>query len=364
MSKQKTSQEIEEFLKAIDESFKDFSVRPNWPYNAAQIDAYFDAIEASDMFQRIKKLRVDHSTSEIAKILPHPDALRFFLTHNGIVGLKVADKLDFAKISSKERVEFCLFIFEVIRHKVQSDPFCLKHKNLILSNEELKKVQDSDWLEPQNDQEKKDLGYLVVTSNNLCYTLFYDVFITSGAYFHGPYDVTEKFGENCSLVVREYVDICPSDLWPGLKKMMPFKKLTVYAVYKNSDYSLNFINQPMTKTSLPDKLVAYKILLDGHEKAISGMNEFVETITQVSASQVKKINAMPDLDKIKKGAEITYYTFRRLREFMGDDWKPPKMVYDDIDFLGDKFIRKFGERRKMPLKHWRMLYDPRYDEFE
>jgi hypothetical protein len=354
--------QIERFLKGIEAGFKGLSPKTHWPLNGGQIDAYFDADESLDMYHRLVNLRKKLSINEIADIMPAPDVIRGFFQNNAIAGLKVAKVQGIEDISIEDRIKYVTLLFDIIKQKVKSDVFCLDGKNLLLDEHQVTTLLTrTKWDTPLSEAEKREIAFLTVSASNLCYTLYFDLFAAAGFYFHGPYDTSKKFGEGTTLIIRDYHDINPTELWPELE--MPYKKLRIYAVYKNLYPEMNFVNHMITKTSIGDKLVAYKIYLDDKEIGMKDVPELIKVLHKVSSHQKKKIDAMPNLEKVKKGAEICYYMFRKLRQYMGDDWRPPKSIDENIKRFGDKFIKQFQYEKEPPLEHWIKFFDPRNDYF-
>lgn len=356
--------EINKFVKAIEQSFEGLNPKTNWPLNGAQIDSYFDVDEGLDMYYRIKKLRETKTTKEIADMLPSPDVIRIFLQHNGIIGLKVAKKLNIDEISAEDRTNYTLFLFNVLREKVKGDIFCLDGKNSLLDEREVKEILNStNWNLIEDAQDKRKISFLTVMGNNVVYTTFFDPYMTGGFYLHGPYSVSDKFGEGAILVVRDYHDLCPKELWTDLE--MPYKKLKILAVYKNLDLKINFVNHPITRDSIGDKLIAYKIYLDDKEIDINKIDELTGLFHKISSTQTKKVNSWSDLDKVRMGAKIAFYLFKDFREKMGDRWIPENEIEQTIDKFGDEFIKKFAfKENKIPdLEHWKRIFDPREDYF-
>ena len=138
----------------------------------AQIDSYFDVDEGLDMYYRIKKLRETKTTKEIADMLPAPDVIRIFLQHNAIIGLKVAKKLKIDEISSQDRTNYTLFLFDILREKVKGDIFCLDGKNSLLNKEEVKDILNStkwDLIEDMQDKRNIKFKYSrIKASTNYC----------------------------------------------------------------------------------------------------------------------------------------------------------------------------------------------------
>lgn len=353
-------EQITDFIKAIEEAFAGVDTKNVWPLNPAQICAYFDTIEALNIYHRINKLKEGLSTKEIAELMPAPDIIRIFLQLNLIVGLKVAKKHSIEDISAEDRTKFVLFLFDILKQKVKNNIFCLDGKNLLMDKEEVKKIiSETSWNKPDSAGEKKQISFLIVAANNLCYTLFYDLYKSGGFYIHGPYKA-KIFGEDAILIVREYHNINPKELWPDLG--MPYKKMRILGIYNGLDIRLNYLNHPVSTTHVGDKLIAYKIYLDDKEINANQIDNLIELFHKFSAMQLKKINAFSDADKIRKGAEISFYLFKRLREYMGDKWQPPAEVEKEIQKYGDKFIKRFKYPAKPSLEHWKRLFNP-YDDY-
>jgi hypothetical protein len=353
---------INYFIQAIELGFKGMNPKTSWPLNGGQISSYFDVDEALDMYYRLNKLKEKLSVIEISNLMPEADIIRNFLQNNAIIGLKVANKLGLANISKKEIVSYTLFLFDLLEKKVKSDIFCLDGKNSIHDEKEIYTfLREVNWDIPLSNEDKKKIAFLTVISNNLCYTLYYDIFMTGGFYIHGPYDVSEKFGEGAILLIRDFHNLNPAELWPDLE--MPYQQLKICSVYKNLNLKINFVNHPITKESIGDKLIAYKIYLDGKEIEFKKIDELIELFNKISLQQTKKINSLTDLDKVRKGAEIAFYLFRKIRNYMGDDWRPPKEIEKTISLFGDKFIKQFQYETIPLIDHWKMIFDPRNEYY-
>ncbi|MBU0467148.1 MAG: hypothetical protein KJ718_05925 [Nanoarchaeota archaeon] len=353
-------QEIEDFLKAIESGFSGLNPKTFWPLNAGQIDSYFDVDEALDMYYRLVKLKEKFNIKEISDLMPPPDVIRIFLQHNAIVGLKESKELGIDDVSIKGRVDYILFLFDILKQKVRNYIFCGDGKNLILSQEEVEEIlQKSGWNKPVDEKEKKKVAFLNAMGNNLAYTLFYDTFVTGGFYIHGAYDARDIFGEGAVLVVRDYHDLNPTEIWPDLE--MPFSEMKIFVVYKDLYFKLDFMNHPITIDTVSDKLIAYKVFIDDKEIKIDSVDEVIGVLSRLASNQSKKINSLSDLDKVRKAAEISYYLFRNLGKYIGDDWEPPKMIEETIDKFGEKFIEEFRYKEIPDMRHWRRLFDPRDD---
>jgi len=356
------NKEIDDYVEAISTAMWDMdqNIKNFWPLNGGQVASYFDVAEGLDIYNRLNELKKTKSIKEIAELFPPPDMIKSFLQFNGSIGPKVARVFELDKITVEETVEYLSFLFEIIKIKMQSNYMNLDGKNLLLDKTQIDKlVSETNWVIPKS-SEKKSLANLIVTANHLCYSLFFDLYQTAGFYIHGPYDVSEKFGDGAILVVRECHNINPKDIWPELK--MPYHNLVVQGIYKNLDFKLDFSNHPTTNTGIADKLIAYRVILDGKEIKIKKMEEIELLFEKITEEQTKKIEGLSDFDKIRKGAQISFSLFKKLRDAMGDDdSKLLTQVEETIEKFGDKFIKQFAEEKIESKDHWAKLFDPRND---
>ncbi len=356
------NKEIDDFVEAISTAMWDMdqNIKNFWPLNGGQVSSYFDVAEGLDICNRLNELKKTKTIEEIAELMPAPDIIKSFLMFNGSIGPKVARILKLDKITIEETVDYLSFLFEIIKIKMKSNYMNLDGKNLLLDENQINEIlSKKNWITPK-DEEKRSVANLIVTSTHLCYSLFYDLYQTAGFYIHGPYDMSEKFGQGAILVVREYHNINPRDIWPEL--VMPYDNLFIYGVYKGLDFKLDFANHPHTTTGIADKLVACAVVLGGEEIGLEKIEEVELLFERITAEQTKRVETLSDFDKIRKGAEISFSFFKKLREAMGDDdSKLCEQVEETINLFGDKFIKQFADGKAESKEHWAKLFDPRND---
>lgn len=354
--------EIDRFIVAIRKSFSGMDLKTSWPLSGAQMDAYFDVDESLDMYYRLTTLRKTKSIEEIASLLPAPDVLRLFLQHNAIIGLKVAKKLKIADITTKQRVDYTLLLFEILKHTVKNDIFCLDGENILLNNDEISSLcTQTKWDIPKTEVEKKEVAYLNAIANSYCYSLYFDAYMAGGFYIHGPYDAHSHFGKGCVMVVRDYYNLKPREVWDKLS--FKHNSIKLYLLYQNIDMKINFVNHPITLLPLGSNLIRYKIYVDDKSISLGGVAPLIDTLEKSMTDQMRAVNALGDLDQVRQGIKIGYYLFKDFREKMGDDWHPPKEIEKTITKFGDTFIKKFKYAQSPSLDHWAKLFDPRNDYY-
>jgi len=61
----------------------------------------------------------------------------------------------------------------------------------------------------------------VVSLDSFVWALYFDLFVANGLEIAGPYDVSDVFEPNHTLLIRDYYDLRPLGLWPDLKPDWP-----------------------------------------------------------------------------------------------------------------------------------------------
>lgn len=357
---------IDKFLDARIKAFALTSPQTFWPANGAQLYSYFSDEEAWDLFQKIKKIRKEKiSLKEIAKLFYAPTTIRYYIGSNSIRGLKVRKKY-VGDITQQDISDFMDFFFELLENMQSGDIFCSEDKNEILNKKELSDlIKEYKW-NIADDETQRAVARLIIFSSTMVWTLYYDCMAGNGLENHGPYDVSEYFGKNSILIIREFFNLKPVELW-GHCKDFKYDNIKIYTIYKNlENIGINYFSHIVSKSAFRDKLTHFYILVDGKEiNNLDEINKVVEEIVSQINKQKELVNSLSVEDKIKKGAESSYYSFKKFREFFGENWKPKIVVEKALDEFGLEFWNKFKEAKrftdKESLEFLRKLLDPRED---
>lgn len=271
MSRPKDDPRIDRFLKTINDSFTTVDPQAFWPLNGGQIDAYFSDTQAAEIYDKIQTLKEKGLLNrEIARLFRSPVILRYFLSHHAIVGLKVCDLLKIRPFPIQTRVDFTLLLFDLLAELVRNNIFCADGKNLLHTPDEIENILTANDFQKASEN-KRMINNFLVTLFHLCNALYYDVFLGIGLEVHGPYNATRVFGKGSFLVIRDYFDLKPESLWPKITKKIPFAKARFLLVYKDTDWRINFFNQPDSVKGVGPFLEHFFLVIDG-----KGTNSFQE----------------------------------------------------------------------------------------
>lgn len=355
-SKLTDDEKIEKFLQAIQAAFSGMGEAELWPANAPQIEASFSDILAVSIFE---KFREDRKEFEKALGRVEPEILKTLLySGGGITGLKVARrKHDGYKLSIEELKDFVVCILDSIAARRRGDEFCLEGKNLVWGPKEVgEAVKKTSWESAKDLGLKRAIAGLNIAAESLTWTLFFDIYRSTGMRIHGPYQTQKGI-----LLCRDFFDLNPP-IW-NLQNRYP--ELKVYLIYeKGAKITIDFVDHPIYKTPIVDRLKFYSILSKGRLRTLEEIEELKEYYSQLRQRQATHIEALNPLEIVRKGAEIHYYMLKDFFEFYGEDWRPPKKVYERIDREGLKYWKryKYRERPQRPQEEkglWaKRTYDP------
>ena len=205
---------------------------------------------------------------------------------------------------------------------------------------------------------KKEIGNLIVSLDSLIWSLYFDPYRSAGSEIHGPYLVGNYY-----ILIRDYFDLNPQEIWPIKNKYSSIKMYLKYP--KDTGIKINFIDQVNSAKPLGKELVSFSILVDGKKiTSLEDINSLCSYFSILTEHQSKKVNQLTPQEIIKKGAQIYYYSNRNFFNYYKEDWRPSKEVFDRIDDWGLKFWNQYKNSEKVSVNFFMKLFDPRNDFIE
>lgn len=362
---ERKQKEIDSFLRTLSQSFKTVDPVNFWPLNGGQIEAYFSDTQAAEIYDKINALKKEGLTNqEIGKFFRWPVILRYFLSGYATIGLKVCNVLKIRPFPQEDRVGFTLLLFAILKEMVQDDIFCLNGTNKILSQKDIEKIVKTTTFEKvQTGEQKTLINNFVVSLFQFCNSFYFDIFLGAGLEIHGPYNSEQFFGDKTFLVIRDYFDLKPDQIWPKLSQQTSWpQSIRIMQVFKDTDWKINFFNQPDSRKGIGQHLKFFSVQVNGAQILQPKKIEELDFLSEnLSLNQTLFVNKMNPLEQARKGAEIAYYMLREFYTYFGQEPKPSLTVNSVFKRYGDKFIKEFALSKNLDVTHYQRLFDPRND---
>lgn len=327
----------------------------DWPARGKQISNSFIKLAALNQLRQLKEIRKRESDVEIAKLFWSTTQIRYILTGEFIVGLKICER-DEKKPILAEITEYTLHLLNLLKLKTTEDPFCLNGKNKILSNSKVGELLESLTWRSSN---KGVMRKAIASTTSMAWAFGYDTYFANCMEIHGPYDVEG----NKQMIVREFKFDWVKEVWPETAKELP-EKTKFYLIYENSNITIDWELHPESKTELVLEKYSALVTIKGKEKQLSDkeLEEMVEKNTKLTSKQVAHVNSLQVLDKIRKGALLVYLQTKCLADALGENWKPGQEVYKAITEKGEENWNMPSTKPKDPTaikNFWITIFDPR-----
>ena len=276
-----------------------------------------------------------------------------------LVDLKVGN------IPMEERVFFVNFWWDVVKEMSVEDSM-VEHSNIVHTPEQIKQFLNNLSWEKADLQKARQIGNLAMSLNSLAYGLYTDIFAHNSMENFGAYNVSEFFGSKHILVIKQWANLKPVELFPEFKDF-PFEKLNIFAVYKNIDYTVDIYTHQIYSGNAAQSLVQYSVLIDGKkvlndESELKNLNAFLGKLATDHYVQMQKRG----FEEAKKNWVMSRnYQFKDFFKAVGMDWQDQEM----IKRVQGKQLTKtdFWDFEKYPkdvlFAFWKKCFDPRLDTY-
>ena len=260
------------------------------------------------------------------------------------------------KMSRLELSTVCNYIVELLSTTCRDDIFSKNGRLLLIQPENLAHIERStEWTIPTT-LLAKEVGKLVVSLNTLAYGLYTDVWANAvGDMYHGPYTLSD----GRRLVIRDYVDLAPVELWSHCADW-GIKKVRILTCYRPGvDLEIDFYGSLNSKSSLIDGLSGFAVLLGNYQLERTSINELIVSIANKAIEQNRTIRSL-DYEELKRiFLEAHCYTERDLFQLAGIDWRPTQSMYDMVT---DKELlpgaEDWGDDRELYMKALDAVLNP------
>jgi len=277
------------------------------------------------VIQAMEKIDAENkSFKELQPLLPTPSNLRALLQKAipPYFGTDKSKKVLYARYTN--------FIARMLMEACPEDPFGLSRTPLHNQSEVEKIIRDIPW-QPASAQEARLLGKLITAAGSLVHGLYNDVVTDFGWDAYGPYNNQAKDDEKYTLLVRDFPDLLPTELW-GADFTPSVKSVQIYQLYQNVEWVIGCVGcHTIVKSGDPiTGLKYYVVLADGK---ILGPEELRVLIMEL-ATKAEKIYLeirKKNFEELKEMVMLQEcYQLKKLFEAAGLDWKPTARMKEII----------------------------------
>ncbi len=334
--------------------------REFWPLAPGSLMSYFDVDQAIDMYKKIGLLLRDGWDFErVAALFKRAQLVRYFIVNSGLVGIKVARGLQIAPLTVHDQVQFADWLTQILKAFQAADPFNLQGKNAAWSDAMATDFAKSHAWHTADDEARECLNLAAVQLFTLNWSFYGDYYGPIGLAMHGAYPL----GHDRTLLVREYFR-APTEIW-DLGRQLPYDHLIIAQQYEDVALYVNYSNRLLNKKPVSKHNVSYLILKDGKEIDLRELRQILVMVSDITKRQTAYVEGLPDMDKVRKWAQMAYYAHKDFYLHFGKQWYDREAVESMINKFGDRFLvdQKLAKPQNRPIEYRKMLWDPRNDYY-
>lgn len=349
----KLDQKLDRFFASLSRSSAIVEEKEHFPFPIDQLSAYYfpDLVKR---LLRVLKANPKINKKELAKRLRVPTGIRIEL-------LNLLEAAKLANLEKEDRIKIAEFFLNLLEIVCKRDPFGNSRTNPILSNSEVKNLVKKIKFKTAGEENSRLIGEICVSLNLISWGLYTDLFPAMFFEYQGPYDVSYKFGGKSILVVRDFVDLKPAELWPEVKNWK-YKTILLDTVYKDLNFEIDFFGHHFPDKSTVAALEYFAIFADG--KPVENIKEFACYLEKIASEQTKRLRIL-DFEVMKEKFITTHhYQLKPLFEMVGEDWRPEKGLLKTVK---NKRLRieeiwpPKGMSKEKAFKVYKEYIDPRID---
>src|SRR3989344_686767 len=292
------------------------------PFDIFRLFPYFSdlAIErAKDAYDRIEERKV--APISLAKKLNSPQVTRIE-AYLGAFELK-ASGLHKSGIGP----QLYGLYDRILRSQCQRD-FYGVNSSYVHTNKELGELAQKTPWQNGTPEHGREIGRLINSLSQLSWSLYSDYFYPNSYKNLGPYTVNLE-GKK-TLIVREYTDCKPVDLWPESRRN-PVKHVKILTAYNpRVGIGMDWIEHIYSKGSLPQNLSHFAIWADGKWIPMEEAVELRRKLEQIAGEQFERFSNLGFEEIKKKLLDARYFELRGFYSELGMDWKPSSEMLERV----------------------------------
>lgn len=310
--------DIEIYLKAVEEAV--FAMDLNTFGDTVSWHT-FDTLIARPWTKRMLKMIDDCERSsltpkQIGHLFPSISQLRNMMLFDLWM-------VHFSGFSQKEWEKEFNFFSTVLDGTCLKDPYAAEYSNIIHTKKQINNLLED--IKPASLQIAKRLGIIANVCYHFSHAAYSDMNPSTVYDNYGPYDVSKKFGPNHIMVVKEFNNLRPKELWPETASL-PCDNIHAITVYENVKMKVDNISHVMYEGNLIKNLRYYNIFVDGKEYPVQEIDRLLDPIGKLAV----KIFQQFQKDNLEKKKEKYYhqkaYVYKQIYDALAQDWRPSEDI--------------------------------------
>ncbi len=353
--KSKNGNWLDEFLEAVSTGLAGMDFSTLKPIDCFEMFPLY-APEGSKRLLQIIEAASKHDFKEIARQMPSPSVIRVEM-------LFALVKARLAKADQNTLMKIAKFYHSLLQELCLEDHYAKEGKNLVHNKEEVNKIIQN--LKVADPETAKMLGKLSNACYHLAFSLYSDINPQICYDNFGPYDVGDVYGKGHILVVKQFQNLKPVELWGDKINDVPFDNIRLYCVYKEVDFSVDNASHTQYKGDVINGLKYFGIEVDGQLVGdISLMKAAIDKIGSKSA-EIWQVLTNLDFERAKvKFLEQRCYNYIHLCKKLDLDWRPTNEMLAAVKHkpLAKDFWPVLAA--EAGARFWRRMVDPRVEARE
>lgn len=305
----------EELLKGYRESLKvawGYNDYEDWPLRISSIMHLFTDVFAKEFIEDLNAIwDEENGPQQLAQIFEYPGRM-FRLIDVVMFGLRRA------RTPLEEQRQFVVRMLRAAHTLKAGDLFNKNGANLLIHPD----------IPPKSSRKQGD--------SNLIHKLQAALFMYTEAILfrghdavktvHGPYITAD----NTAIVIREFHNLSPTELWPS-SLLINHKKITTVCEYMTSaEVKVDCYDHIYHSGKLNQSLLSWHVTIDGESVDTEQISAFVDALIAKTRQVSGIVDEWTWQQKTEKYADIFWFRKSPLRELRGLSSKVPDHVYETI----------------------------------
>jgi len=326
---------IDEHAAALHKAFSNM-VPTNWgPVDYKEFIGCLNGTFIAKVAEAIKKIQDQGiSIEQVADSFPSKSTLRVAIYYLMV---------EYQHSEPKPAEEFKAvveYLAKVLDHMFIVDVWA-KEKNIAHTDEEVADLLAATQWQDGTPETARELGKLHNSLSAHAYALYRDYFVMLMIEIYGPYDTSYKFGNNTILLIKDYVQIKPVELWPATKSL-EHEQITIMPIYRDVKFECEWIGMhSLYEGDLMSGLVAYAVLVDGEPvTSLDKIKELSDYYAEYATKFAQVYESMTKQELIVKSLEWECYQFFNMFKLANMDWRPTNEMLNAFagKEIGDRTI--------------------------